>query len=197
MTVRIKEPVMPAPRLVITAITAAALVAVLSTGLAAPAIAAPRPVVFPTCSTMLPARDFAAGGLMSGWTRYTTPPFTTPLYGASDTRVVAMITSRPSVTCTWTRVKRTATISETTLNAADLKSLRAYFRSIGVTGASHGGPALSYAFAPAGHPTWIERHTVFPDGTVVFTLDRSGTVNGAMSQDANDVLIGLNPWINV
>jgi hypothetical protein len=30
----------------------------------------------------------------------------------------------------------------------------------------------------------------------VFTLDRSGTVNSGMSQDADDMLIGLNPWIN-
>jgi hypothetical protein len=178
----------------------AVLAAGLALGSAAPAIAAPPSVVFPTCATMLPARDFTPGGLMSGWNRYTTPPFTTPLYGASNASIITMIQRYPMRTCTWTpgtKLGAAASISEVTLSAADLKALRKYYVTIGVVGVSHGGPALSYTFAAPGHPTWIERHTVFPNGTVVFTLDRSGSINGAMSQDADDVLIGLNPWINV
>jgi hypothetical protein len=180
-------------------IAAAVLAAGLVLGTGSAASAAPRPVVFPTCSTMLPARDFATGGLMSGWNLYTAPPFTVAPVGASDAGIAAIIRSRTPVSCTWTpgtKLTVAASISEVTLTATDLKSLRRYYAAIGAVGVSHGGPAFSYTFVPAGHPGWIERHTVFPGGTVVFTLDRSGTVNGAMSQDADDVLIGLNPGIN-
>jgi hypothetical protein len=185
-------------------IAAAVLAAGLALGTASAASAAPRPVVFPTCSTLLPARDFATGGLMSGWTLYTAPPFAVAPVGASDAGIAAIIRSRTPVSCTWTpgtltpgtKLAVAASISEVTLTATDLKSLRRYYAAIGAVGVSHGGPAFSYTFVPAGHPGWIERHTVFPGGTVVFTLDRSGTVNGAMSQDADDVLIGLNPGIN-
>jgi hypothetical protein len=181
--------------IVVGALLAAGIV--LGTGSAASA--EPRPVAFPGCSTMLPARDFAVGGLMSGWNRYTPPPFTLAPVGASDAGIAAIIRSRTPVSCTWTpgtKLTVAASISEVRLTASDLKSLRRYYASIGAAGVSLGGPALSYTFVPAGHPGWVERHTVFPDGTVVFTLDRSGTVNSGMSQDADDVLIGLNPWIN-
>jgi len=177
----------------------AVLAAGLALGSAAPVIAAPPPVVFPTCANAIPARDFVPGGLMYGWNRYTTPAFTTPLYGASNSSVVAMITAHTNRTCTWTpgsKLGAAATLSEVTLTASELKALRKYYVTIGATGASHGGPALSYTFVSPGHPTWLERHTVFPNGTVVFTLDRSFSINGAFSQDADDVVIGLNPWIN-
>lgn len=182
----------------IAAPVAAALLlagALAGTSPAAPATAL-TPLTIPVCSKMLPASTFTAIPGLAAALPYT-PPVGTTLYGATSPTLQAIIRANPHRTCSWSAgmLDKSFTISEVAVDAADIASIRAWYASNRITPRFYGGDAEFYA-VPVKFPFgWTQVHILEPDGAWITVTDRFFFSAGAISQDAIDRLVALNPGL--
>ncbi|MBN9607094.1 MAG: hypothetical protein J0G30_10830 [Actinomycetales bacterium] len=193
----------------------AAVAAGLLLGVAAPASATPDasttadhrasagivkpPIVFPSCKSMVPAATVRLWGVA---------PTLSDRYGSTAADLIAVITARPSATCTWKKgtfgATAYGTISEVAISPADFAYLRDWYRAHGYVESAHNpatqpGTAADLIFnstSPKGRGG--EMVFLSPDGWwVTASQVDAGSVStgilGSFTYDAVDVFLDLNP----
>jgi hypothetical protein len=183
------------PRGIRTLVTAALVVVALVAVPTAAGAAATYTSLPAKCGAVLPPRTFTLPG-MTSYAPYSPP---SPLYGVSDSGHLALILSRPNITCSWAvpgeTLKQRFTITESILKPGDVSTLTTWYAARGLSPHYIGGDFLNpWYFVPT--PTGHEVHVLFPRGYWYTILDKSTAYTpGAITQDAIDKIYALNPGL--